>query len=127
MNLQFLYTISDFNVKDGEFSAIITFDPSHEIFSGHFPDQPVVPGVCLIHIAKEIAGMLSKKEMILKNGSNIKFLKVIDPRENMVVTITGSYSMNENPRLSLSANILKESIVFFKFKGTFETSLTMKH
>ena len=119
MNLQSLYTISDFTVKEGEFSAIITFDPSHEIFSGHFPDQPIVPGVCLIHIVKEIAIKIAGREVLMSNGRNIKFLNVIDPRENMFVSLTGSFSLNENHELSLSANILKETIVFFKFKGIF--------
>jgi len=123
MSLKSLYSISELNINENEFSARITFDPSHEIFSGHFPDQSVVPGVCLIHIVKEIAINIAGREVLLSNGSNIKFLKVINPRENLVVSIMGSYSMNENHRLSLNANILKEAIVFFKFKGTFKTSL----
>ncbi|MCK4569170.1 MAG: 3-hydroxylacyl-ACP dehydratase, partial [Bacteroidales bacterium] len=82
MSLQSLYTISEFNVKGNEFSAIITFDPSHEIFSGHFPEQPIVPGVCLIHIIKDIAIRIAEHEVVLSNGSNIKFLSVIDPRKH---------------------------------------------
>ena len=119
MSLKSLYSISELNINENEFSARIAFDPSHEIFSGHFPGQPVVPGVCLIHIVKEVAIKIAGREVLMSNGKNIKFLNVIDPRENMVVSLTGSFSLNENHELSLSANILKETIVFFKFKGIF--------
>lgn len=119
MSLQSLYTISDLIVKDCKFSAVITFDPSNEIFSGHFPEQPIVPGVCLIHIVKDIAIRIAKREVLLSNGSNIKFLNVIDPRENTIVIIEGSFSFDEDRKLTLSAGILKEAIVFFKFKGVF--------
>ncbi len=126
MSLQSLYTISEFNVKGNEFSAIITFDPSHEIFSGHFPEQPIVPGVCLIHIIKDIAIRIAEHEVVLSNGNNIKFLNVIDPRKHANVHIKGSFSFNESRSLSINANIFNDDVIFFKFKGLFNTE-TLKH
>ena len=122
MSLQSLYTITDFIVKEGKFSAIITFDPSHEIFLGHFPDQPIVPGVCLIHIVKEIANNIAGREVVMSNGKNIKFLNVIDPGGNKDVNIKGTFLFKQEDTLSLSASLTKETVVFFKFKGTFKTS-----
>ena len=119
MSLQSLYTITDFIVKENEFSAIITFDPSHEIFSGHFPGQPIVPGVCLIHIVKEVAIKIAGREVLMSNGKNIKFLNVIDPGGNKDVNIKGTFLFKQEDTLSLSASLTKETVVFFKFKGTF--------
>ena len=122
MSLQSLYTITDFIVKENEFSARIAFDPSHEIFSGHFPGQPIVPGVCLIHIVKEIANKIAGREVLMSNGKNIKFLNVIDPGGNKDVNIKGTFLFKQDDTLSLSASLTKETVVFFKFKGTFKTS-----
>ena len=119
MSLQSLYTISEFNEAEGEFSAIIAFNPAHEIFSGHFPGQPIVPGVCLIHIIKEIAHMKSDKELLLTEGRNIKFLHVIDPQEHPEVKIVGSHKSDESEILTINASLIKDELVFFKFKGHF--------
>ena len=119
MSLQSLYIIRDFNEAEGEFSAIIAFNPAHEIFSGHFPDQPIVPGVCLIHIIKEIAHIISDKELLLTEGRNIKFLHVIDPQEHPEVKIAGSHKSDESEILTINASLIKDELVFFKFKGHF--------
>ncbi len=119
MSLESLYNISEFNDTNGDFSAIITFNPAHKIFAGHFPGQPIVPGVCLIHILKEIAYMVSDKELLLAKGSNIKFLHVIDPQEHPELKIVGSHTFGEIELLSINARIIKDELVFFKFKGHF--------
>jgi 3-hydroxymyristoyl/3-hydroxydecanoyl-(acyl carrier protein) dehydratase len=33
----------------------IKLNPNHEIFSGHFPDNPILPGVCVLQMVKEIS------------------------------------------------------------------------
>lgn len=120
MDLQSLFTISEQNIRQDEFDALITFDPDHDIFKGHFPGQPVVPGVCLIHIVKEIAGIIAKREVLLKDGNNIKFLNMIDPRKHTEVLFNGSFSYTEDNMLSFKASISLGTQVFFKFKGRFE-------
>ena len=119
MGLNNLYNISEFKVHGNEFSASIGFDPTHEIFSGHFPGQPVVPGVCLIHIVKEIANMISEKDVFLTEGSNIKFLKVIAPGENAKLQIQGTLTPEAAEQIKITAKIFTEDSVFFKFLGRF--------
>jgi len=122
MSLQSLYNIRAFQNAEGDFSALISFDPAHEIFSGHFPGRPIVPGVCLIHMMKEVAGLISAQEMTLNAGVNVKFLHVIEPGMMTEVKLKGTFSANEENGLSLSAQIYSEDIVIFKFKGNFTVS-----
>lgn len=119
MILKSLYKINDFLVEDGSFSASITFNSGHEIFKGHFPGQPVVPGVCLIHIIKEISIKIAENETVLTDGSNIKFLQVIDPSIHNEVQIKGTLSESKE-NIKITATILNEDLVFCKFKGTFK-------
>ena len=119
MRLKGLYELSKFRVEDESFSAIISFDPEHEIFKGHFPGQPIVPGVCLIHILKEIANRISGDNMQLKKGTNIKFLHLIDPQKSPLVSIKGLYSTAEKDGIRITATISDEEDTFFKFKGIF--------
>ncbi|MEE4257233.1 MAG: hypothetical protein V2I47_09355 [Bacteroidales bacterium] len=119
MLLQSLYQISEFNSSGEEFSATISFNPDHDIFKGHFPGQPVVPGVCLIHIVKELANMISGKQMLLQKGNSVKFLQLIDPRKGPEVIIKGKYSGKDESGMTISATISNEEAAFFKFKGLF--------
>lgn len=126
MSLQSLYTIKNLQISDADLEAQITFDASHEIFNGHFPGQPIVPGVCLVHIVKELASNIAEEEMLLTKGSNIKFLNIIDPHQNAEVSLKASFNTNEDRGLTLTANIFSGEIIFFKFKGIFSHE-TMKH
>jgi len=119
MHLEGLYAVSEFRIEADSFSAIISFDPEHVIFKGHFPGQPVVPGVCLIHIVGKIANKISTEKIQLVKGSNIKFLQLIDPDKDPVVIIKGKYVTDNAGELNLSATISKEEALFFKFKGVF--------
>ncbi|MDR0605106.1 MAG: hypothetical protein LBG80_12460 [Bacteroidales bacterium] len=47
---------------------------NHKIFSGHFPDNPILPGVCALQIAKE----LLQKSTIAEIGS-IRYFYPINP------------------------------------------------
>lgn len=126
MSLQSLYTIKNLQISDADLEAQITFDASHEIFNGHFPGQPIVPGVCLVHIVKELASIIAEEEVLLTKGSNIKFLNIIDPQQNPEVSMKGSFTKNEDGGLTLTTNIVSGDVVFFKFKGGFSHE-TLKH
>lgn len=119
MCLKDLYRISEFAADEGSFSAAISFNPEHDIFNGHFPAQPVVPGVCLIHIVKEITSRISGEKMQLQKGINTKFLQLIDPRKSPGLSIQGMFSSTETGEMRITATISGEETTFFKFKGIF--------
>jgi 3-hydroxyacyl-[acyl-carrier-protein] dehydratase len=119
MSLKSLYELSDLRYFEGEFSGSLRFNPDHEIFEGHFPGQPVVPGVVLIYILKDLCSKIVGSNAKLVKGTNIKFLNIIDPTQNVVYLISGTYSVKEDETISLSAGIRNEESINIKFKGTF--------
>ena len=119
MDLQSLYKIHDIKVDGTEFSAGITFDPDHAILKGHFPGHPVVPGVCLIRIMRDLVSEIKGKPLTLHTISNLKFLKMIDPYSHAKVEVSGSYSNTENGLYVVNASITYEDVSFLKFKGRF--------
>ena len=54
----YLYDI--LSAEEGDFNIIILEDSP--IFKGHFPEYPVVPGVCLMQIIKELAEKKTQKK-----------------------------------------------------------------
>ncbi len=122
MGLDTLYEIRDLEFTGDTFSASVRFDPSHPVFAGHFPGQPVVPGVALIRIAGDIANRIAGTELRLKESSNIKFLQLINPDEHQQVQAIGSFSLDDSGNFRLSAEIRKDDRLFFLFRGNYAAS-----
>ena len=73
----------------------VELNPEHMIYRAHFPGNPITPGVCIIHIVKELSeGMLGHR-LLLKAVNNIKFLSVIDPLKDRQVTFSVTISPEE--------------------------------
>ena len=57
----------------------VAFNPAHEIFKGHFPDLPVVPGVCQTQMLMETLSHVMGKNVEMKLAHHIKFLSLLNP------------------------------------------------
>jgi len=54
MLLDNFYTILSSESSDSTIWTIqIKLNPGHPVYQGHFPEHPVVPGVCLLQLIKE--------------------------------------------------------------------------
>lgn len=67
--------------ENGSFIAQISLNKNHDIFKGHFPGNPVTPGVCMMQIVKELSEEFTGKKLFLKSASNVKFMAIINPFE----------------------------------------------
>jgi 3-hydroxyacyl-[acyl-carrier-protein] dehydratase len=99
-------------------TASLTIDPSHHIFSGHFPGQPVLPGVCMIQMVKEILSHHLNMTLFLTEASNIKFLAILDPGKNSRVDGEILFVHDANT-IEVDSRLYFESTTFFKMKGRF--------
>jgi 3-hydroxyacyl-[acyl-carrier-protein] dehydratase len=78
-SLEGLYTLDNLTVVDTKATANITINKDHIVFKGHFPDNPVMPGVCMMQIIKEITEKIVDKTLFMQSASNIKFMAIINP------------------------------------------------
>ncbi len=76
-------------------TVLVLIRADHAIFLGHFPGRPVVPGVCMVHIANRIADRMYGAPLRISHARSIKFLAPVDPRSTeelryeMTLTSTG--------------------------------------
>lgn len=80
MLLKDFYTIvSKEEVSDGNFTINIRVNAAHEVFKGHFPGNPVMPGVCMMQIVKELTEAIIGSDLFMQSLSNVKFMALINP------------------------------------------------
>jgi 3-hydroxyacyl-[acyl-carrier-protein] dehydratase len=96
----------------------ITLNPAHDIFKGHFPGNPIVPGVCMMQMIKEVLENHLDKKLQLVKADNIKFLSFIDPNQYRQVGLEIKMSMVDE-QVKADAQLANEGVVFLKFKGVF--------
>ena len=76
------YTLESYEqAENGSFTANISLNKNHEIFKGHFPGNPVTPGVCMMQIVKELTEEFTGLKLFLKTASNVKFMAIINTFE----------------------------------------------
>ena len=113
-----LYTVIKSELIDDSLNSIITINPAHKIFEGHFPDNPILPGVVQLQIIKELLETELNKPLTLKKGSNIKYTSTIVPKQDKKLEITIGLKFIDD-RIKVNTVIKNSETVFLKFKGTF--------
>ncbi|MBK7344569.1 MAG: 3-hydroxylacyl-ACP dehydratase [Saprospiraceae bacterium] len=119
MLLNTFYTVSPgTEMIDSRISATIAFIRESPIFQGHFPQHPVVPGVCMFAMIKEILEKQLDRHLRLSQCRNMKFLKMIDPDQHPTIHVEISFQENEDRSLGVQARLLDpEGGVYFHMTG----------
>ena len=115
MLLNNLYTIQSLSESDDQIEAAIQLRAEHAIFSGHFPGQPVLPGVCMMEMVAEVMGVYLKSSFRISGGPLIKFLRMIDPRTNPLIHLEIKYHTSSHTTVT-NGRIFSGSDVFMKFQ-----------
>ena len=85
---------------EGNFYKVITIDQiensykievelfaNHSIYNGHFPQKPVVPGVCTLTIIKECIEKIYSNSVHFKAIKECKYLSALIPQEGLRIII----------------------------------------
>ena len=119
LNDFFEITEIDDSINNESIIIDIKLNPNHKIFDGHFPEMPVVPGVFIIQMLKEILIKLIDKEVQLEKISNVKFQNILSPAQNTILNFDIKIKKEEN-RFKISSKIYYENIIFCSIKGEFK-------
>tara|TARA_R110002072_G_scaffold142804_3_gene288338 strand:+ start:46657 stop:47025 length:369 start_codon:yes stop_codon:yes gene_type:complete len=119
MLIEGLYTIVEFHYDEQKVNATIQLNKDHDIFKGHFPGNPVMPGVCMIQIIKELTEKATAKKLFLSVSSNIKFMALINPEVNAILKLSISVS-EEGELIKIKNTSSFEDTVALKLSATFK-------
>jgi len=103
-------------------TAIIRLNPDHEIFSGHYPGNPVLPGVCIIQILKELLSYHSGGDLVFKNLDSAKYYSAINPVQNSLLNFSIELGETDCYGTAFKAGIYFESVVYCRVRGSYTVS-----
>ncbi len=113
------YTIQKAEIVGEKLQATLVLNPDHGIFKGHFPGQPVVPGVIQLQVIKELLEAHLNYKLQLTNMSQAKFLMMIIP-DKEPLTVTLSHRLKETGYLHVDGEVSRGSQIFTKVKADFQ-------
>jgi 3-hydroxyacyl-[acyl-carrier-protein] dehydratase len=120
-----IYKIISFEPGSETIKATITFHDKHPIFAGHFPGNPIVPGVIQVRIIKDLLEIGLGQELLMVQAKNIKFTNIISPLKNPGAEIRINIQKNEDQTYTVQANLFSGETTFMKFSGTFKTVIKL--
>jgi 3-hydroxyacyl-[acyl-carrier-protein] dehydratase len=108
----------------GVITAQLTLNATHSIFTGHFPGQPVVPGVCMMLLIRELLESALDQPLRLIGADHAKFLTMLRPGDTVEAELR--YTMAENtgaPEIKVTARLFNQAATYFKYQATFTHQL----
>jgi len=110
-----LYQVREFTVTPEGVTATVQLNPEHLIFKGHFPGQPVLPGVCMMELVREIAEKKQNTPLRITAAPQIKFLHMVDPRQTDELQVEMTIEKKEQ-RIDANGRLFRGPTVFVKFR-----------
>lgn len=106
--------------ENNTFHTKIDLNKEHSIFLGHFPGQPVLPGVCLTNAITDIVSISLNRKYYLSSADFIKFINLVVPEQTPSVNAELKILSEENNTVRAEAHVFFENTSFLKLKGNFE-------
>lgn len=117
MLLGSFYKIIESEKDANIYKVRVAFDAAHAIFKGHFPELPVVPGVCQTQMLIETLGHLLQRPVELKLAHHIKFLALLNPEKDKEIEMEIKIEKEADGVMWVSATYSSVAEMFFRFKG----------
>lgn len=121
MLLKDLYSVISSEATDGGNQTVqIRVNPAHEIFKGHFPGNPVMPGVCMMQIIKELVEQATGTTLFMQSLANVKFMALINPEETPELRLELNISQTEDNLVKVKNTTYFNDTVALKLASTYK-------
>lgn len=117
MEITSIYKVISLDSSDQNINACISFNKDHMVFEGHFPGNPIVPGVVQIQIIKDLVEKFLGEKVFLNTTKSIKYLNVIRPDELNKVLFEIGVEYGHKNNLLLKCVVKTDTQIYMKYSG----------
>lgn len=94
--LKDFYTLNTLQqIAANTYLCTLTLNAEHPIFKGHFPNNPVTPGVCMMQIVKNLTEQITGHQLQLTPDAQCKIYGAHQPRPS---SFLATFTQFANPR-----------------------------
>ena len=116
----FYKVLSEEKTSDSKYSITILVNEKHEVFKGHFPGNPIMPGVCMIQIIKELTEKITKETLMIQTLANVKFMALINPETNPELRLELDITMTEDNLVKVKNTTYFNETVALKLSNVYK-------
>jgi len=121
MLLKDFYKVISLEKTDGQkHLAVILINEKHEVFKGHFPGNPIMPGVCMMQIIKELTEEITGSSLIMQSLSNVKFMALINPEVTPELQIELDITVNDDQTIKVKNTTTFNETVALKLGSVYK-------
>ncbi len=117
--LEGLFTIENITSTEEGLTAQLRLDASYAVFEGHFPERPVLPGVCQMYALREVLSRFHGREMQWESVRDLKFLSPVLPPEDVELTLSVKETPAEEGKLKIDAVLATQTAKKTKIRAIF--------
>jgi 3-hydroxyacyl-[acyl-carrier-protein] dehydratase len=119
-----LYQIHSFTVNGDIIEATVILSKEHPVFEGHFPGNPILPGVCTLQITRELIQKAVGKNLMLSKAANIKYLGFVSPVSTPAVDFSILLKHEDGEIISCATKVTAGGNVSCSFKAEYKAILS---
>lgn len=112
MLLQHYYTVCRQDLQQPECRFQVVLHEDSPVYEGHFPGQPIAPGVANIQMIKELAESVLQQQLTIVGIKQCKFLKPVRPDEHRPLDVLLTVNADQ-----LAAEMLDGETTIMKLKA----------
>lgn len=114
-----LFRIDNVSCHGDSVQATVRLNSDHDVFKGHFPGNPILPGVFIIQITKELVESRTGTKLLMSKADTIKYLSFINPGINNPVEFDISINDSVEKTVKFCSTVSSGTNVFCRLKGEF--------
>lgn len=109
-----LFSLVSENKTDNQADFTIRLNGCHPIYTGHFPNDAITPGVCVIQIAVDLFSHTIQQAHHLVKAKNVKFLQIIRPNEHPEIHYRLTWEKTEEKLFAVKVLVDDGNVTFSK-------------
>lgn len=114
-----LYSLKALESTDNSITAQLALHANDAIYQGHFPGNPVTPGVVQLEIIKELLAHVWNSEVTLVSMATAKYLAILNPLTTPAVEVQLTLQQQEDQTWKVAAVFKSETETFTKVSGVY--------
>jgi len=116
-----LFNIITYNTNNtNEYLVTFNCNSKHNIFEGHFPQEPILPGVCMIQFVRECTEEMLKIKLQFLSSRNVKFINIINPNIETKLELLLLITKHDNDFIEVNAKIKNDTKNFFQIRSSYK-------